>query len=117
MSVYMRQFNIRIDEHIGTSQLTKEEVKPKNNSVADQLLFRNHSTSYDDFSFPRRENNKFLRELKLSMLTMRDKPSLDRNMTLTIVSILQTLVTRSLLEFYLFLLAATLFLWNGFFII
>ena len=93
MNAYMRQFHVRMGDHIGISQLTKEEFTPKNNSVADQLLFRNHSTSYDDFSIQRHGSNNFLRELKLSMFTMRDKPSWNRNMTLTIVPILQTLVT------------------------
>ena len=32
-------FNVRIGEHIGISPLTKKQVKPKNSSVPDQLLF------------------------------------------------------------------------------
>ena len=45
--------NVRTGEHIGItgiSPLTKKHVKPKNSSIADHLLFCNHSESYDDFS-------------------------------------------------------------------
>ena len=78
----MRHLNVRIGEHIGISPYTKKQVKPKNSSVVDHLLFCNHSASYDDFSILKRENKKFLVELKESLLTMRDKPSLNGNITL-----------------------------------
>ena len=77
----MRQFHVRIGEHIGISPLTRKQVKPKNSSVADHLLLCNHSASYDDFSILTRENKKFLRELKESLLIVRDKPSLNSNIT------------------------------------
>ena len=77
----MRHLNVRIGEHIGISPLTRKQVKPKNSSVADHLLLCNHSASYDDFSILTRENKKFLLELKESLLIMRDKPSLNRNIT------------------------------------
>ena len=68
----MRHLNVTIGEHIGTSPLTKKQVKPKNNSVADHLLLCNHSTSYDNFSILMRENKKFLqvfiRKLKIGTL-------------------------------------------------
>ena len=54
-------------EHIGTSPLTKKQIKPKNSSVADHLLFCNHSASHDDFSIIMRES-KFLLELKSTIL-------------------------------------------------
>ena len=73
--------NVRIVEHIGTSPLTKKHVKSKNSSVADHLLFCNHLTSYDDFSILTRESKKFLLEMKESLLIIRDKPSLTRNIT------------------------------------
>ena len=53
-----------------------------NSSVADHLLFRRHSASYDDFSILSRENKTFLLELKESLLIMRDKTSLNWNITL-----------------------------------
>ena len=76
----MRHLNVRIGEHIGISPLTSKQVKPKNSSVTDHLLLCNHSASYDDFNILTREN-KFLLELKGSLLIMRDKPYLNRNIT------------------------------------
>ena len=78
---FMRHLNVRIGEHIGISPLTRKQVKPKNSSVADHLLFCNHLASYDDFSILKRENQRFLLELEESLLIMRDKPSLSRNIT------------------------------------
>ena len=60
---YVRHLNVRIGKHIGISPLTKKKVKPKNNSVANHLLFCYHSVSYADFIILTRENKKFL-ELK-----------------------------------------------------
>ena len=77
----IRHLNVRIGEHIGISPLTRKQVKPKNSSVADHLLLCNHSASYDDFSILTRDNSKFLLELKESLLILRDKPSLNRNIT------------------------------------
>ena len=73
--------NVRIDEHINILQLTKKKVKPKNSSIADHLLFCNHSSSCDNFSIQTCENKKFSLELKESLLIMKDQPSLDRNIT------------------------------------
>ena len=77
----MRHFNVRIGERTGISPLTRKQVKHKNSSVADHLLLYNHSSSYDDFSILTRENKNFLLKLKESLLKMRDKPSLNRNIT------------------------------------
>ena len=77
----IRHLNVRIGEHIGISPLTRKQVKPKNSSIADQLLLCNHSASYDDFSILTRDNSKFLLELKESLLILRDKASLNRNIT------------------------------------
>ena len=77
----IRHLNVRIGEHIGISLLTRKQVKPKNSSVADHLLLCNHSASYDNFSILTRDNSKFLLELKERLLILRDKPSLNRNIT------------------------------------
>ena len=81
----VRHLNMRIGEHIGISPLTKKQVKPQNSSVADHLLFCNHSASSDNFSSLMCENTKFSLELKESLLIMRDKPSSNRNITLAIL--------------------------------
>ena len=61
--------------------LPKKQVRPKNSSIADHLLFCNHSTSYDDFSILMHENKNVLLELKESLLVMWDKVSLNKNIT------------------------------------
>ena len=75
----VRHLNVRIGEHIGISPLTRKKVKPKGSAVSDHLLLCNHSPSFENFSVPTKENKKFLLELKESLLIMRDKPSLNRN--------------------------------------
>ena len=52
----VRHINVIIGKHIGISPLAKKQVKPKNSSVAERLLFCNHSASYDDFSILTLEN-------------------------------------------------------------
>ena len=62
------------------SPLTEEKVKPSNNSsVCDHLLHGNFLPSFDNFSILAHENKKCLSEIKESLLVMRDKPSLNRN--------------------------------------
>ena len=65
--------------HIGISQLTKKKVKSKGCAVSDHLLLCNHSSSFENFSVLTKENKKFVLELKESLLIMRDKLSLNRN--------------------------------------
>ena len=75
----VRQLNVRIGEHIRISPLTKKKDKPKSSAVSDYLLLCNHLLSFESFSVLTKENRKFLLELKESLLIMRDKPSLHRN--------------------------------------
>ena len=42
----VRHINVRIGEYIGISPLTKKQVKSRNRSVADHLLFCNYSSCY-----------------------------------------------------------------------
>ena len=84
----VRYLNVRIDESIGISSLTKRQVKPKNSFVADHLLFCNYTTSYDNFSILTRENKTFLPELKECLFLMRYQRTLHRNIKMgTIVPI------------------------------
>ena len=62
------------------SPLTGKKVKPSNNSaICDHLLHCNFLPSFDNFSVLAYENKKYLLEIKESLLIMRDKPSLNRN--------------------------------------
>ena len=90
--------NILVYHHLPENKLSPRTSQP---SPAHHLLLCNHSATYVDFSIVTRENKKFLLELKESLLIMRDKPALNRNVR-TIVPIRQGLVIRSLVEFYLF---------------
>ena len=74
-----RHPNVTIGEHIGISSLTRKKVKHKGTAVSDHFLLCNHSPSLENFSVPTKKNKKFLLELKESLLIMRDKPSLNRN--------------------------------------
>ena len=75
----VRHPNVRIGEHIGISPLARKKFKPKGSAVSDHLLLCSHSPSFENFSVLTKENKKFLLELKESLLIMRDKPSLNRN--------------------------------------
>ena len=76
----IKHLNIRSGEHISVSHLTGKNVKPSNNSaICDHLLHCNLLPSFDNFSVLAHENKKYLPEIKDSLLIMRDKPSLNRN--------------------------------------
>ena len=51
--------------------MAKEKVKPKSSVVRDHLLLCNHSLSFKSFSVLIKEN-RFVLELKESLLIMRD---------------------------------------------
>ena len=75
----VRHLNVRIGQHIGISPLTKKKVKPKESAVSDHSLLCTHSPSFENFSVLTKEYKKFLLELKESLLIIRDKPTLNRN--------------------------------------
>ena len=71
----IRHLDIRSGEHVGG-----RKVKPSNNSdICDHLLHCNFLPSFDNFSVLAHENKKYLLEIKESLLIMRDKSSLNRN--------------------------------------
>ena len=78
----IRHLDIRYMEHICLSPLTGKKVKPINNSsVRDHLLLCDYLPSFENFSILAHENKKFLLEIKESLLIMKDKPSLNRNIS------------------------------------
>ena len=79
-------FKLNDDEKLSTSITISESqlvIMVKFNPMIELQPFGNcnHSASYDDFSILTRDNSKFVLELKESMLILRDKPSLNRNIT------------------------------------
>ena len=80
MSSIMEKVSETSGEHIGVSPLTGKKVKPSNNSaICHHLLHCNFLPSFDNFSVLVHANKKYLLEIKESLLIMRDKPSLNRN--------------------------------------
>ena len=75
----VRHMDARIGKHIGISAVTKMLVK--NSSVGDHLICSTFLASFGGFSILNRENKKFLLEVRGSLLIMRNKPSLNRNIT------------------------------------
>ena len=72
----------RSEEHIGISPLTFTKVKPlAESSIRDRLLFCNHDPSFDDFTILAQGTDKFLSEIKKSLLIKRDKPILNKNIS------------------------------------
>ena len=77
-----RHLKIWLGEHIGISPLTFEKVKPSAESlIRDHLLFYNHDPSFDDFTILAQGANKFLLEIKESLLIKRDKPIINKNIS------------------------------------
>ena len=75
-----RHLKVRSREHIDISSLTFEKVKPSSeSSIRDHLLFCNHDPSFDDCTILAHGTNKFLLEIKESLLIKRDKPILNKN--------------------------------------
>ena len=71
------------DRHLKVrSPLTFNKVKPSaESSVCDHLLLCNHSPSFDDFNILTHGNNKFLLEIKESLLIKLIKPELNKNIS------------------------------------
>ena len=85
------------------SPLTGKKVKPSNNSaICDHLLHCNFLPSFDNFSVLAHENKKYLLEIKESLLIMRDKPSLNRNINSAPLYLFDNLTSFSLLHVSLF---------------
>ena len=78
---FVRHLNIRTDDDIGISSLTRKQIKRKNSSLADHFPLCNHSAPYGNFEILARENNRFLLKVKKRLLILRDKSSLKRNIT------------------------------------
>ena len=68
-----------MEEHMGIIPLTKKKVQPKGSAIGDHLLLCNHSSFFENFSVLTKENKKIQLEMNESLLIMRDKPSLNRN--------------------------------------
>ena len=80
----VRHLKISLGEDIAISPLTFKKFKPSSEiSIRDHLLFCIHDPSFDDFIILAEGTNKFLLEIKESLLINRDKPILNKNISST----------------------------------
>ena len=77
-----RHFKVRSGEHIGISPLTFKKTKPsKESAIRDHLLNCNNIPSFEEFTILANGNNKFVLEIKESLLIKRDRPILNKNIS------------------------------------
>ena len=77
-----RILKVRLGEDIGISLLTFKKVKlSAKSSICDHLLFCNNDPLFDYFTIRAQGTNKFLLEIKESLLIKRDKPILNKNIS------------------------------------
>ena len=69
----MVEWMIELVNILAYHHLPKSKLTLRKSSIADNLLFFNHSASYDRFNILTRENTKFLLELKESRLTFQSR--------------------------------------------
>ena len=76
----VRHLAVGSGEHIDISPLNNKRAQPTKDSVlCHYLLNCNYSPTFEDFSVLCHENKKYLLELKESLLIMRDRTSMNRN--------------------------------------
>ena len=64
-----RYLKVRCGEHIGISPLASKKKKPsKESAICDHLLICNNVPSFDEFSILAHGNNRFVLEIKESLL-------------------------------------------------
>ena len=72
----------RSGEHIGISPLTFKKTEPsKESAIRDHLLNCNNNPSFEEFTILANGNNKFVLEIKESLLIKRDRPILNKNIS------------------------------------
>ena len=77
-----RHLKVRPGEHIGISPLTFKKTKPsKESAIHDHLLNCNNTPSFEEFTILTNRNNKFVLEIKESLLIKRDRPILNKNIS------------------------------------
>ena len=76
-----RHLKFRCGEHIGISPLTSKKKPSKESAIRDHLLICNNVPSFDEFSILAHGNNKFVLEIKESLLIKRDKPVSNKNIS------------------------------------
>ena len=77
-----RHLKVRSGEHLGISPLTFQKTKPsKESAIRRHLLNCNKIPSFEEFTILTNGNNKFVLEIKESLLIKRDRPILNKNIS------------------------------------
>ena len=77
-----RHLKVTCGEHIEISPLTSKKIKPsKESAIHDHLLICNNVPSLDEFLILAHGNNRFVLEIKESLLIKQDKPVLNKNIS------------------------------------
>ena len=77
-----RHLKVRSGKHIGISPLTFKKTKTSRESVIrDHLWNCNNILSFEEFTILTNRNNKFVLEIKESLLIKRDRPILNKNIS------------------------------------
>ena len=80
----VRHLPLKCGEHAGISPLANRRIQPrKDSSVRHHLLNFNYSGTIEYFSVLCHENKKCTLKLKESLIIMRDRPSMNRNIRST----------------------------------
>ena len=73
-----RHLKVRSGEDIGISSLTFTKIKPsKKNAIREHLLICNNISSFGEFTTVTYGHNKYILEIKESLLIERDRPVLN----------------------------------------
>ena len=79
-----RHLKVRSREHVGISHLTFKKTKPSKESlIRDHLLNCNNIASFEEFTILTKENNKFVLEIKETLLIKRNISILNKNISST----------------------------------
>ena len=77
--VKLKQFFVRVSEHMVAPPMTVKFVKtPKKSAIFYHMLLNGHKESADNFLILLKEDNTFKQQLKESLLLSRDKPILNK---------------------------------------
>ena len=77
-----RRLKVRSGEHIGISPLTFRKFKPsKESAICDHLLIFNNIPSFDKFNILAYDHEKYILEMKESLLIKRNRPVLNKNIS------------------------------------
>ena len=77
-----RHLKVRSGEHIGISPLTFRKVKPsKESAIHDHLLNCNNIPFFDKFNILTYGHDKYILEIKKSLLIKRHRPVLNKNVS------------------------------------